>query len=170
MNFTSSGQFINPTRDPITSVANEKDRLIIPGTRRVAVFMTTGIVLACNLISPTSNQQQVLIKKVQVIPVIYEYRRLLNFLGARFGKTDLYGYVSPEIALSFTSRKEGAAGNPSPKKDSKFFMKSKATTPSTATGKPISIYPYYRNFEDNSKAFIHLYQSCPLTFCCSPNL
>jgi hypothetical protein len=114
VNWTKCGQFVNPTRDQVTSVVLDKDRLVIPGTKRPAVFLTTGIVSTCNLISPTSNKEGVLIKKIQAIPVIYEYRRLLNFLGARYGKTDLYGYVSPEVALSFSSRKEGAGQSTSP--------------------------------------------------------
>lgn len=114
VNFTAFGQFVNPTRDPVTSVVSDKDRLVIPGTRRPAVLLTTGIVLACNLISPTSTNQQVLVKKIQVIPVVYEYRRLINFLGARFGKSDVYGHVSPEVALSFSSRKETAGQSTSP--------------------------------------------------------
>ena len=114
VNFTGFGQIVNPTRDPVTFVVNDKDRVVIPGTRRPAVFLTTGVVLTCNLISPTSTNQQVLVKKIQVVPVIYEYRRLINFLGALYGKVDLYGYVSPEVALSFSSRKETAGKSISP--------------------------------------------------------
>lgn len=114
VNFTAFGQFVNPTRDLVTCVVNDKDHLVISDTRWPAVFLTTGVVLTCNLICPTLNNQQVLVKKIQVIPVVYEYWWLINFLGARYGKTDLYGYVSPEIALTFSSHKEGSGQSMSP--------------------------------------------------------
>ena len=114
VNFTAIGQFVNPTRDLVTCVINDKDRLVIHDTKRPAVFLTTGVVLTCNLISPTSNNQQVLVKKIQVILVVYEYWRLINFLGAWYGKTDLYGYVSPEMALTFLSHKEASGPSTSP--------------------------------------------------------
>jgi len=70
--------------------------------------MTTGIVTECRIVEPTSNAQQVLVRKIDLIPLAYENRRLQNWLGARFGKLDLYTRISPDAALTFATRKEGA--------------------------------------------------------------
>ena len=114
VNFTASGQFVNPTRDPSTAVIYDNDRLNIPGTKRSAIFLTTGVVSACNIIEPTTNHQQNRIRRIQVIPLAFEYGRMINFFGSLYRKSELYGYVTPDVALSFTSRKEGAGQGKSP--------------------------------------------------------
>lgn len=107
VNFTGFGQFTNPTRDNTTAVVKDNDRLLIPGTKRSAVLITTGLINSCNVIEPTYNQRD-RVKKLQLLPLAYEYERLLGWFGSLFGRHQLYGYISPEVALTFSTRKEGA--------------------------------------------------------------
>jgi hypothetical protein len=110
INFNGSGQFINPTRDSIKAVLKENDRLVIPGTgtyKRPAIFLTTGVVHTCNIVTPTFAQKD-RVKRLQVIPMAHEYERLLGWFGLCFGKRQLYAYVTPDIALTFATRKEAS--------------------------------------------------------------
>jgi len=108
VNFLGSGQMINPTRDSTTAVIKDSDRLVIPGSRRPAVLITTGIVFNCNLWEPVQSQWD-RVRKIQVVPLAYEYERLLGWVGSVFGKKQLYGNVTPDLALGFVTRKEGSS-------------------------------------------------------------
>ncbi|KIM48497.1 hypothetical protein M413DRAFT_22980 [Hebeloma cylindrosporum] len=78
------------------------------------------------------------VKRIWVYSFAYEYDRLLGWLGAVFGKPTLYGQVSGNLSLGFQTCKEKEAGQvnttSSPKKGSKFFIKSK---PSASSSPPL---------------------------------
>jgi hypothetical protein len=107
VNFTASGQFVNPTRDNTTVVSKEEGRLVVFGTKRSAVLITTGLISSCNVVEPTYHQDN-RVKRVQLFPLAYEYERLLGWFGSIFGRSQLYGNVTPDVALTFSTRKEGA--------------------------------------------------------------
>jgi len=99
---------INPTRDSTTAAVKDGDRLIIPGNRRPAVLITTGVVFSCNIWEPMQNQRD-RVKKIQVVPLAYEYDRLLGWVGSIFGRKQFYGNVTPDLALGFITRKEASS-------------------------------------------------------------
>jgi len=108
VNFKGSGQFLNPTRDNIKSILKENDRIVLARTasyKPAAIFMTTGVMHNCNLSAPT-YQMTTRVKKILVVPLAYEYERLLGFLGLCFDKQQLYGAVNAELTLAFSTRKE----------------------------------------------------------------
>jgi hypothetical protein len=122
VNFMGCGQFLNPTRDNIKSVLREKDRIVLARTasyKPAAVFLTTGVTHNCNLSAPT-YQTTTRVKKILVVPLAYEYERLLGFLGLCFDKQQLYGAVNSELALAFSTRKE--AGTSQGKKSQPLFF------------------------------------------------
>ena len=111
VNFIGSGQIVNPTRDSTTVVIKDNDRIVLSrsgGYKPAAVLITTGVIHSCHLSKPTSHQGA-RVKRVLVVPLAYEYERLLGWLGRAFGQERLYGQVTMDVALSFSTRKEAAA-------------------------------------------------------------
>jgi hypothetical protein len=105
---------INPTRDKTTAAVKDGDRLIIAGSRRPAVLITTGVIFSCNIWEPMQIQRD-RVKKIQVVPLAYEYERLLGWVGSVFGRKQFYGNVTPDLALGFITRKEASSqGNSAP--------------------------------------------------------
>ncbi|KIM35727.1 hypothetical protein M413DRAFT_32284 [Hebeloma cylindrosporum] len=114
--------------------------------------MTSGLVSECHILEPTYAPDKIhRVKNIKVIPFAYEHQCLLNWLGACFGKRQLYAQVTTDVALTFTTRKEGAQKNnpgASPKKLGKYAVKVKAQDPSSSSSAPTSTLPNFRWFED----------------------
>jgi len=110
VNFKGYGQFINPTRDSITTVVKDNDRIVLAqsiGYKPAAVLITTSVIHSCHVFQPTLHQG-FHVKRILVVPLAYEYERLLGWLGLCFGKKQLFGQVNPDVALTFSTRKEGS--------------------------------------------------------------
>ncbi|KIM38064.1 hypothetical protein M413DRAFT_13028 [Hebeloma cylindrosporum] len=146
VNFRGCGQFVNPTRDSITTVIKESARIVLASNRRPAVFITAGVVRLSRIFEPmvTSNDR---VRAIQLYPFAYEYQRMLGFIGTAYGKNRFFGQVTPEVALSFQTRKETTSNNAitqSPKKPAKWFVKSKVAAPSTTP----EIFPASKLFDE----------------------
>jgi hypothetical protein len=107
VNFASFGQITNPTRDHTTAIMKDNDCLVIPGTKCSAVLITMGLINCYNIIEPIYNQRD-RVKMLQLFPLAYKYERLLGWFRSLFGRHQLYGYISPDVALTFSTHKEAA--------------------------------------------------------------
>lgn len=101
--------YVNPARIDPTSLAKQGSRLIVRASRQNAVFITTGAVANCNLVSSTtggSGAYSYRVKNISIFPLSQEYERTISCIGTALGLNEMYGPLS-DIALIFSTRKEG---------------------------------------------------------------
>jgi hypothetical protein len=114
--------FVNPARAALSSVRLDGQRYVIQGvsptivTGQNAVFLTTGVVTECALVTPvaswTSAAGQVgpLVKRIRIRPFVLEYERTVAFFGnyLDIGDTNSFGGPVYNNGLGFTTRKDNA--------------------------------------------------------------
>ena len=113
--FTESLPFVNPSRAPLSTVQRDGDRVILANAlfrKQSAVFLTTGVVSYCQLITPgnsltTGNYK---IKQILLCPFGVEYERASAFIGGALDIDDYVGQLS-DGNLVFATRGEGFVGS-----------------------------------------------------------
>jgi len=119
--FTAVLPFVNPARAPTSSVKLEGKKYVVQGPTGNnfegfnAVFLTTGVVTECSLLTPTPSwlsaggQQGPAVKRVRLRPFAIELEWTLAFLGhfLDISKTNTFGGPMSTNGLGFSTRKEG---------------------------------------------------------------
>ena len=114
--FTSAMPFVNPSRAPPSVVQLQGGRFVngdIPTQN--AVFLTTGIISECALVSPTESSPPsygvpgAAVRRVKLRPFAVEFERAAAFLGLFLDTKGSDEYLGPiyNNGLAFVTRKEG---------------------------------------------------------------
>jgi hypothetical protein len=113
LKFVSHAPFINPTWASPDIVVVDKDHLVWPESRMNAVFLTTGCVSACNLITPAAGiNSSAAAKKLLLFPIEGIFQDALNFFGAKFKVSHAAGQLSNGV-VTYSTKKEGHTVYPS---------------------------------------------------------
>jgi hypothetical protein len=85
----------------------EKDHLIWADSRTNAVFLTTGCVSACNLITPAPGiNTSAAVKKLLLFPIEGIFQEALDFFGVKFKVVQAAGQLSNGV-VAYSTKKEG---------------------------------------------------------------
>ncbi|KAF8713521.1 hypothetical protein AX14_012974 [Amanita brunnescens Koide BX004] len=107
--------FVNPARASPSIVNREGGRVLVANSqqhRQTAVFLTTGIVSLCELITPGwQNSQQV--RRISLCPFTIEYQRTIAYIGKVLGIKSFVGALS-DGNIVFSMRPEGTGGPGTP--------------------------------------------------------
>ena len=93
--FTHSLPFVNPSRISLDMVQHEADRIVLANNsfkKQAAIFLTTGVVSQCQLITPRNSltSRNYKVKQILLCPFGIEY----ELTGALFGNAlDVNDYV-----------------------------------------------------------------------------
>jgi hypothetical protein len=112
--------FVNPARTALSSVKLDGQQYVIHGASLTvaagqnAVFLTTGVVTECALITPVASwssaagQVGPLVKRIRIRPFVLEYERTVAFFGnyLDIGDTKSFGGPIYNNGLGFTMRKD----------------------------------------------------------------
>ncbi len=120
LKFVSHAPFINPSWASPDIVVVEKDRLVWADSRMNAIFLTTGCVSACNLITPAAGiNNSAATKKLLLFPIKGLFQDALDFFGVKFKVSQAAGQLSNGV-VTYSTKKEGHAVYPS--SSGKFFL------------------------------------------------
>ncbi len=120
LKFVSHAPFINPSWASPDIVVVEKDHLVWADSRMNAVFLTTGCVSACNLITPaTGINNSAAAKKLLLFPIEGLFQDALDFFGVKFKVSQAAGQLTNGV-VTYSTKKEGHAIYPS--SSGKFFL------------------------------------------------
>lgn len=109
LKFTSYAPFINPSLASPDLVAVDKDHLVWEDSRMNAVFLTTGCVSACNLITPAPGiNNSAAAKKLLLFPIEGIFQDALDFFGYKFKITQAAGQIANGV-VTYSTKKEGHA-------------------------------------------------------------
>jgi hypothetical protein len=120
--FSSAMPFVNPSRAPLSVVCLQGGRFVSSETPvQNAVFLTTGIITECSLLSSAESWSPVVgvpgasVQRIRLRPFSAEYDRAAAFFGnlLNTNKSDDYGGPFYDGGLTFVTRKEGANKRPS---------------------------------------------------------
>ncbi|KAF8871922.1 hypothetical protein BD779DRAFT_1680028 [Infundibulicybe gibba] len=93
--FVAHNSFLNPARIAPSQVVKQTSRyLTCASTRQTAIFISTGAIAVCNLITAVqagSNQSPYTVKNVSIFPLTQEYERSISCIGMAFGVKEFYG-------------------------------------------------------------------------------
>ncbi|KAF8706958.1 hypothetical protein AX14_013751 [Amanita brunnescens Koide BX004] len=106
--FVSAPPFINPSRASPALVVREVDRIMLANRRQTAVFLTTGIVTECQLITPGyfGNTSTYLGRRICIYPFHTEHQRAAAYIGMALNHKKQYSGPLYNGALSFSTRKD----------------------------------------------------------------
>jgi hypothetical protein len=106
--FVSAPPFINPSRASPALVVREVDRIMLANRRQTAVFLTTGIVTECQLITPGyfGNTSTYLGCRICIYPFHTEHQRAAAYIGMALNHKKQYSGPLYNGALSFSTRKD----------------------------------------------------------------
>jgi hypothetical protein len=121
LKFVGHAPFINPSWASPDLVVVEKDHLVWADSRMNAVFLTTGCVSACNLITPAAGiNNSAAAKKLLLFPIEGLFQDALDFFGVKFNVSQAAGQLSNGV-VTYSTKKEGHAVYPSSSGEFFFF-------------------------------------------------
>ncbi len=113
LKFVSHAPFINPSWASPDIIVVDKDHLVWLDSRMNAVFLTTGCVSACNLITPAAGiNNGAAAKKLLLFLIDHMFQDALEFFGVKFKVTQAAGQLSNGV-VTYSTKKEGHAVYPS---------------------------------------------------------
>jgi hypothetical protein len=85
----------------------EKDHLVWADSKTNAVFVTTGCVSACNLITPAAGiNNSAAAKKLLLFPIEGLFQDAVDFFGVKFKVSQAAGQLSNGV-ITYSTKKEG---------------------------------------------------------------
>lgn len=107
LKFVSHAPFINPSWASPEIVVVDKDHLVWADSKVNAVFLTTGCVSACNLITPAAGiNNSAAAKKLLLFPIEGLFQDALDFFGVKFKVSQAAGQLSNGV-VAYSTKKEG---------------------------------------------------------------
>jgi hypothetical protein len=148
-------------------------RIMLANSRQMAIFVTTGAVMSCNLVQPCSagtSMSTYRVKNISIYPLSQEHERTASCMGTVLGQTMLYGPMAGG-ALTYSTRKEGSTFGESANFATKVILTSvisgNVSSPTTPKAKGLfnkvetpsrnsGAYPVCLGFEDKGINFVEL--------------
>jgi hypothetical protein len=108
--------YINPLRASPALAVRENDRIVLANTegrRQTAVFLTTGVVSECNLVTPAyfGNTTTYMGRRICIYPFHTEYQRAVAYIGNTLKHRQSYLGLLFNGTLSFSTRKDVGSGS-----------------------------------------------------------